>query len=279
MFMIHRRRIVPTLVLACLVAIGAPGWLDAQVSGDGPPSGPVPPTGLEEIQAFGQNSQYTVFFSTQFNYDPSTTAGLLAGGYVGPFTTTFPFENCSTQLTLPSGASVDYVYAPVYDDDTQGYVAVAMVGHESSPLGGSGGADVVLSSASSGSTETPGFTFLQVTQNFPFVVRTRADLDGDGAANDVAYELRFEYLQQDGVGKIAFWGVVVRWHRTISPAPATATFPDVSKTHWAFQYVEALAASGITLGYADGTFRPTNPVTRAQMATFLARALGLHWPD
>jgi len=43
--------------------------------------------------------------------------------------------------------------------------------------------------------------------------------------------------------------------------------------------MEALAASGITVGYSDGTFRPTNPVTRAQMATFLARALGLHWPE
>ena len=64
----------------------------------------------------------------------------------------------------------------------------------------------------------------------------------------------------------------------ISPAPAVATFPDVSSSFWAFQYIEALAASGITTGYPDGTFRPLEPVTRAQMATFLARALGLHWP-
>jgi hypothetical protein len=29
----------------------------------------------------------------------------------------------------------------------------------------------------------------------------------------------------------------------------------------------------------DGNFHPKDPVTRAQMATFLARALGLHWPE
>jgi len=70
----------------------------------------------------------------------------------------------------------------------------------------------------------------------------------------------------------------IKTYLQISPAPAVATFPDVSPSFWAFQYIEALAASGITTGFPDGTFRPLEPVTRAQMATFLARALGLHWP-
>jgi hypothetical protein len=58
--------------------------------------------------------------------------------------------------------------------------------------------------------------------------------------------------------------------------PGTFTF-DVAPDFWAFQYIEALAASEITTGFPDGTFHPTEPVTRAQMATFLVRALGLHW--
>ena len=72
-------------------------------------------------------------------------------------------------------------------------------------------------------------------------------------------------------------GMRVYYKLQISPAPAVATFPDVSPSFWAFQEIEALAASGITTGFPDGTFRPTAAVTRAQMATFLARALGLHW--
>jgi hypothetical protein len=75
----------------------------------------------------------------------------------------------------------------------------------------------------------------------------------------------------------ALRGVIVQWKRQISPAPAIQTFPDVNPGFWAFQEIEALAASGITTGFPDGTYRPTEPVTRAQMATFLARALGLHW--
>ncbi len=72
-------------------------------------------------------------------------------------------------------------------------------------------------------------------------------------------------------------GVIIGWNRQISPAPVDPTFPDVAPGYWAFQEIEALAASGITTGFPDGTFRPTAAVTRAQMATFLARALGLHW--
>src|SRR5438874_6335553 len=76
---------------------------------------------------------------------------------------------------------------------------------------------------------------------------------------------------------IAFKGVTVWYHRTVSPAPATATFGDVPTTHPFFQYVQALAASGITAGCGSGNFCPDAAVTRGQMAVFLAKALGLHY--
>ncbi|WP_110112570.1 C40 family peptidase [Bacillus sp. CGMCC 1.16541] len=51
------------------------------------------------------------------------------------------------------------------------------------------------------------------------------------------------------------------------------TFTDVPSTHWANDYVNQLAASGITTGYDDGSFRPETKVNRAQFATFLYRGL------
>ena len=63
----------------------------------------------------------------------------------------------------------------------------------------------------------------------------------------------------------------------VSPAPGTATFGDVPTTHLFFQYVEALAAAGITSGCGGGNVCPDAAVTRGQMAVFLAKALGLHW--
>jgi hypothetical protein len=53
---------------------------------------------------------------------------------------------------------------------------------------------------------------------------------------------------------------------------STPYFPDVSASHWAFKYVQRLYEDGITTGYPDGTYRPEDVVTRAQIAAFLARA-------
>ena len=54
---------------------------------------------------------------------------------------------------------------------------------------------------------------------------------------------------------------------------AVATFPDVPTTHPFFHYVETIFQLGITGGCAGGNYCPTNPVTRAQMAVFLLKAL------
>jgi S-layer homology domain len=67
-------------------------------------------------------------------------------------------------------------------------------------------------------------------------------------------------------------------HLQVSPAPGAATFGDVPTGHPFFQFVEALAASGITAGCGNGNFCPDAPLTRGQMAVFLSKALGLHWP-
>jgi hypothetical protein len=64
----------------------------------------------------------------------------------------------------------------------------------------------------------------------------------------------------------------------VSPAPNTPTFGDVPVDHPFFQFIEALAKSGITGGCGSGNYCPDNPVTRGQMAVFLAKALGLQFP-
>jgi len=57
--------------------------------------------------------------------------------------------------------------------------------------------------------------------------------------------------------------------------PAQPTFPDVPIDHPFFTEIELLAASGITTGYDDGTFRPSDNVTRMAMSAFLVRGLEL----
>ncbi len=72
-------------------------------------------------------------------------------------------------------------------------------------------------------------------------------------------------------------GVVLGYTLQVSPAPAIATFNDVPTSHPQFQFIEALAAAGITAGCGGGNYCPDNPLTRGQMAVFLAKALGLNW--
>jgi hypothetical protein len=55
------------------------------------------------------------------------------------------------------------------------------------------------------------------------------------------------------------------------PAIASPTFPDVPFSHPFAREVEWLASAGVSNGYDDGTWRPSDPVTRQAMAAFLLR--------
>jgi hypothetical protein len=73
------------------------------------------------------------------------------------------------------------------------------------------------------------------------------------------------------------FGVHLVWHRQIRTG-LSHPFTDIGHLPAEFQdSIAALRASGITTGTTATTFSPNGNVTRAQMAVFLARALGLHW--
>lgn len=58
-----------------------------------------------------------------------------------------------------------------------------------------------------------------------------------------------------------------------APAIAQTRFPDVPAGYWAEPFIYELAAKGVIVGFAeDGTFRPEDPVTRAQFAAMINRA-------
>lgn len=52
----------------------------------------------------------------------------------------------------------------------------------------------------------------------------------------------------------------------------TATFTDVSANYWANPFITELARRDIIAGFPDGTFRPDQPVTRAQFAAIVREA-------
>lgn len=63
-------------------------------------------------------------------------------------------------------------------------------------------------------------------------------------------------------------------YRALDFPTGDATFTDTTgNTH--ATGINALATAGVIQGYGDGTFRPSNPITRGQMATMLTRAFDL----
>ncbi|NJO44025.1 MAG: S-layer homology domain-containing protein [Cyanobacteria bacterium CRU_2_1] len=58
----------------------------------------------------------------------------------------------------------------------------------------------------------------------------------------------------------------------VLPAQAQTTFSDVSSDYWANRFIQELASRGVISGFPDGTFRPNDPVTRAQFAAMVRQA-------
>ncbi|MUG91441.1 hypothetical protein F7734_02645 [Scytonema sp. UIC 10036] len=70
--------------------------------------------------------------------------------------------------------------------------------------------------------------------------------------------------------------------QTPSPTPSPTSNPgvnysdinyfDVAPSYWAKPYIETLTQKGIIEGFPNGTFRPEQPVERAEFAAMIARA-------
>jgi hypothetical protein len=60
---------------------------------------------------------------------------------------------------------------------------------------------------------------------------------------------------------------------------STPTFKDVPFTNNYYDYIEAVNRAGVMGGFSDGTFKPTNSLTRDQLAVILYRTLKLQNTD
>jgi hypothetical protein len=65
---------------------------------------------------------------------------------------------------------------------------------------------------------------------------------------------------------------------TVTATACTVTFTDVQPTDTFYPFIRCLACRGIISGYADGTFRPNNNITRGQIAKMVANAAGFSEP-
>lgn len=63
---------------------------------------------------------------------------------------------------------------------------------------------------------------------------------------------------------ILFLFIIILTCGTLCSLSIAKEFSDLSESHWAHKYVSALSDKGTISGYKDGTFRPSNSITRAE---------------
>jgi S-layer homology domain len=59
----------------------------------------------------------------------------------------------------------------------------------------------------------------------------------------------------------------------VGQAALATPFSDVPANHWAYEYIQSLAADGVIDGYPDGKFKGDRPLTRYEMAVVVARVI------
>jgi len=168
-------------------------------------------------------------------------------------------------VTVPSGAQIVYLELDFHDVSATEAV---------------GGYLVVCNSLA---TSCAGYPDPFLTSGVAFdagSARVTADVTADGIFVDNRNNHYNLVTYMAGGGNEHLVGWIVGYRLQVSDPPATASFNDVPTGHPFFQFVEALADSGITAGCsaAPPLYCPDAPVTRGQMAVFLAKALGLNFP-
>lgn len=99
------------------------------------------------------------------------------------------------------------------------------------------------------------------------IIRNNANLDLQNATSNTIWAIGNDINRSRISGGVNFVAAAVN-----PPTGGTnAAFADI-EGHWAKPYIEALAAKGILTGYQDGTFRPNEPVNRAQFAVIIQKA-------
>lgn len=167
---------------------------------------------------------------------------------------------------IPNGAVITQIVVYVRDNDLALDVSANICNRSYDSATGNPSGLFCLQADSSGA---PGDTYIIFNDDWTVQYR-------QGTSSPVLHD---HYLTVETPGDTAVRLARVRWHRRVSPA-GSATFNDVPSDHLFFQFIEALSASGITAGCsaAPPLYCPDAPLTRGQMAVFLAKALGLHWP-
>ena len=192
-----------------------------------------------------------------------------ANDYMRP--TALPNE-LAAPVPFPSGVEIVFLDLYFYDVHSNWDISARLLAYSGGGVSSGSPTDTTLASATS--SGTPGFGYAS-SPAFSHTVNNNVGYDPAAAQLAVLIWAGGATTAEVGFKAVDLW-----WMRQVSPPPATASFSDVPTSHPYFQFVEALAAAGITggCGGSPPLYCVDAPITRGQMAVFLSKALGLYWP-
>ncbi|WP_019909168.1 S-layer homology domain-containing protein [Paenibacillus sp. HW567] len=242
-------------------------------------NGYVPAPGVTTLVSYGANQQSGTFASVQVNGLPSqynaqvvyesnrialvvtdtTNPGTSTGTGSAPVATPTP-----TPTPAPSATSTGAAPTP-------GAVATPPAAQTTPFKSGVVSQETVLKTVNEA---------IAATKNEQ---KTLSDISGHWANRNIgaAVKLRIIDGYENGsfrpnasVTRAEFTAMIARAFG-FTESSASSSFKD-ARSSWAAGYISTLADKGIISGYADGSFKPNAPISRAEMVTILARVLDLN---
>jgi hypothetical protein len=247
-----------TFLAACLVA--AAGVARAQM----PPAAPV----VASPKTWGSRGGSTTMMAHDF---AEKLTGYFVSRYLGAMycyvtPATDPTVEAFAQVDAPDGATLSQLQFWAYDVDPADGLNVSL--WEACQAPGGNPVSIQLASVD---------TFGAIGTYFGFTPLNNHRVNNRECTYTVRVQFNPGPVDCTGAA-LQLQKVEVDWVRDVAPPVGQPSFSDVPADHPFYRYIEALYSSAVTGGCGDLNFCPDAPLTRGQMATFLAKALGLQWP-
>ncbi len=97
-------------------------------------------------------------------------------------------------------------------------------------------------------------------------------LSNRGIVNGVG---NYRFAPDRAITRAEAVAMIVKAYKPAAKPASLRRFKDMSSNHWAAEFVQKAVQQGWVNGYPNGSFKPDEPITRAQMAVLIGKAEGI----
>ena len=121
---------------------------------------------------------------------------------------------------------------------------------------------------------TPATPFVDVSTDYPYISSIQYLKDQGIVTGSNGF-----FLPNNNISRVELLKMIIGAAKIPLSTSTTQYFSDIDPTAWYVPYVNTAKERGIVGGYDDGTFRPNNPVTRAEGFKIVINTMGKQVTD